>query len=287
MESKPNHLQLQQGELQLTLDPQHGGSIREFSWRGRPILRPTPEAALFDPMQFACFPMVPYANRIAGGQFVFGAHVVQLRPNWDKDPHPLHGQGWCSPWSVVRATTSAATLMFDGGGDEWPWRYRAQQHCELRASTLKIELSVENLASSPMPVMLGLHPYFCDASQALLKASVPRVWQTNDESLPIAQIATPRAWSFDAARPITSVPLDHCFVDWNGRATIRWPDRSVSLQATNCRYLHVYAPRDQDFFCLEPQSAPAGVLNRGSSDVPVLQPGERYAIALRFEFRVL
>jgi aldose 1-epimerase len=128
-----------------------------------------------------------------------------------------------------------------------------------------------------------MHPYFCDASRALLQAKVPRVWQTNSDSLPTAQIATPSAWSFDTARSISSVPLDHCFADWNGQARIFWPDRSVLLEATNCRFLHVYAPPGQDFFCLEPQSAPAGVLNRSASDVPVVQPGERYTIALRFE----
>ena len=49
--------------------------------------------------------------------------------------------------------------MFEGGGDEWPWRYRAEQQFQLSPNALSVSLSVENLALSSMPAMLGLHPY--------------------------------------------------------------------------------------------------------------------------------
>jgi len=283
MEANRAYLPLQHGDLQLILDPAHGGAIREFNRRGRPIFRPTPEHAGADPFDLACFPMVPYANRIAGGQFTFGTRSVQLDRNWRHDPHPLHGQGWRLPWTVVRSTASGATLMFEGGDDEWPWRYRSEQYCQLRANALVMTLAVENLAQSPMPVMLGLHPYFSDAARAVLQASVPRVWETDDASLPIKETTTSSAWSFDTPRPIATVPLDHCFVDWDGSATILWPDRRVTLQATNCRHLHVYAPSGRDFFCLEPLSAPVGELNRGAKNDSIVQPGQHYAIKVRFE----
>jgi aldose 1-epimerase len=286
MKIDSGHLLLQHGDTRLTLDAAHGGAIREFGWRDRPIFRPTPRSAGADPFELGCFPMVPYANRIAHSRFSFGARTVQLKQNRRNEPHPLHGQGWLSPWAVIDATASSATLMFEGGGDEWPWRYRARQHLQLNQDALAVSLSIENLAQSAMPVMLGLHPYFCDPALAQLQAAVPRVWLTDSASLPVEEVATPIDWSFDSARSIAAVPLDHCFVDWDGRASLRWPDRRLGIRAMNCRYLHVYAPAGRDFFCVEPQSAPAGALNRGADEATVLGPNGRFEMRVHFEVGV-
>jgi aldose 1-epimerase len=277
------YLVLENGDTQLTLDAGRGGAIREFSWRDRPIFRPTPRGAGDDSFDLACFPMVPYVNRIAGGRFSFGARAVRLQRNWSQDPHPLHGQGWRSPWSVLDATDSSATLVFEGGAYDGPWRYRAEQQIKLSRSTLTVDLSVENLAQSSMPAMLGLHPYFGDAGRARLQANAPRVWLTDKASLPVEEVATPVEWSFDRGRSITAVPLDNCFADWNQSAVIQWPDRRVEIRATNCRYLHVYAPPGRDFFCVEPQSAAAGALTRGQGEAEVIAPGGRFEMQVSFE----
>ena len=276
-------LVLEDEDAQLALDAARGGAIVEFNWHGRRIFRATPQSDGADSYAAACFPMVPYANRVARGHFNFGARAVHLTRNWEGDPHPMHGQGWRSTWEVVAATSSSALLTFEGGADEWPWRYRAEQHLLLSRSALSVRLSIENLAQSAMPVMLGVHPYFCDPKQAQLQASTPRVWLTDDESLPIEEVATPLDWSFDRSRPITAQPLDHCFTHWNGRAVLRWPDRRVDIRATNCRYLHVYAPSQLDFFCVEPLSAAVGALNRNGDEPTTVQPGARFEICVTFE----
>jgi len=273
-------LVLRHEDTQLTLDAARGGAIREFSWRDRAIFRPTPRSAGTDPFALACFPMVPYANRIAHGRFKSGTHAVHLKRNWEADAHPLHGQGWRSPWQVFAATASSASLMVEGGADEWPWHYLAEQHLQLGPGALSIRLSIENLAQSPMPVMLGLHPYFCDPDQVQLQATTPSVWLTDNASLPTEEVATPPDWSFDPARAITAVPLDHCFTNWNGTAVLRWPDHRVEIRATNCCCLHVYAPSGRDFFCVEPLSAAVGALNR--NEATVVQPGARFEIQVGF-----
>src|SRR5450631_2376533 len=241
-------LVLQHEATRLTLDPLRGGAIRDFDWRGHPVFRPTAAAAGDDPFDMACFPMVPFANRVAHGRFRFGSQAVQLERNWSEDPHPLHGHGWRARWSVVAASSSRARMRFEGGADEWPWRYRCEQCFDLLQDGLSVELSIENLSDAPMPVMLGYHPYFQEATRARLQAQLPRVWLTDCDSLPVQETPTPPAWGFDPARAIDAVPLDHCFSGWNGIATLRWPDRTVTVRATHCSHLHVYAPAQRDFF---------------------------------------
>lgn len=262
----------------LTLAPHQGGAVRAFEWCDRDILRPARTDGGDDPFQMACFPMVPYANRIAQGRFDFAGRTVELQRNWSEDPYPLHGQGWRAPWSVAREAPASATLAFEGGADEWPWRYHCEQRFELDHDGLGIELSIENRSVTPMPAMLGLHPYFPDAAHAELRAQLPRVWRTDDTALPLEEIESPVEWRFDPGRPVRGVPLDHCFTGWNGVASLRWPDRTVRLRAAGCRFLHVYAPAASEFFCVEPQTGAPGALARG--DAAVLAPGERLAIHL-------
>jgi aldose 1-epimerase len=276
-------LDLQNQAARLTLDPNRGGAIREFSWWGRDILRRTPAGRGDDPFEMACFPMVPYVNRIAGGRFSFEGRLVQLERNWSADPHPLHGQGWRAPWKVSAISAASATLRFEGGGDEWPWRYAAEQCFQLLDNGLLVELSVTNQSTSPMPAMLGLHPYFPDAAHAQLLASLPRVWLTDAQALPLKEAPTPPDWAFQPARPVESVALDNGFAGWNGVAVIRWPDRVCTVRATHCGFLHVFVPPGRHFFCLEPQTAAPGALNRDDGQAAVLAPGDRFSIRVQFE----
>jgi aldose 1-epimerase len=257
--------------------------IREFSWAGRDILRRTPAHAGDDPLDAACFPMVPFANRIANGRFEFGGRAVRLSRNWSEDPHPLHGQGWRARWTVIESRPSGATIRFDGGADEWPWAYRCEQQFELGEDGLSIELSVHNLSESPMPAMLGLHPYFPDPARARLRAQLSRVWLTDDAALPLREAETPKSWRFEPAAAMDTAALDHCFSGWNGLATLQWPDRTVRVRGVRCGCLHIYSPAARDFFCIEPQSAPAGALGRGAGEMNVLGPGERFSIRVDFE----
>lgn len=268
---------LQRAAMRMILAPGQGGGIRKLTWHGEDLLRPTPVGAGSDPFDLACFAMVPYANRIAHGSFHFAGRDVRLAPNWSGDRHPLHGQGWLAPWSVVAQSPASATLAFEGGADSWPWRYRSEQRFELKEDALSLELSVENLSPEPMPAMLGFHPYFPDAAHARLEALVPRVWLTDPDALPLKEIPTPAGWGFMPGRALQRLPLDHCFAGWNGTAVLRWPGRMLRVSAPGCRFLHVYVPSGRDFFCIEPQSAAAGALGR-AAEAQAVAPGERCAI---------
>jgi aldose 1-epimerase len=279
----PGHVLLRHDGAFLVLDPEHGGAIRECWCQGFALLRPSAPGAGADPLELACFPMVPYANRIAGGRFAAGGRLVQLKPNSSGDPHPLHGQGWRAHWHVTDASAADATLQLEAGGDEWPWRYRAEQHFRLTRSGLSVRLSVENLSDTPMPAVLGLHPYFVGVAEARLKAQLPRVWTVDAASLPLEELATPPAWSFAAGRALAAPPLDNCFSGWDGVAVLRWPDRSATLRATNCRFLQLYVPGGRDFFCLEPQTAATGALNRTMGEAALVRPGERFAMRMTLD----
>ena len=71
---KPETLILEDRLTRLTLAPMIGASIVNWSViaSGQPLLRPSADTALNSglPGRLACYPLVPWSNRIGGGGFV-------------------------------------------------------------------------------------------------------------------------------------------------------------------------------------------------------------------------
>jgi aldose 1-epimerase len=145
---------LRAGRLEVALAPEVGGSIARFDViRGgarQPLLRETPPDYT-DVLQAACFPLVPFANRIRGGTFDCDGRAIVLTPNMAGDKSPIHGQDWLGVWEVESADGASARLVFQHPGGEWPWTYEAGQRFALDEGGLTVELACRNLSVEPMP----------------------------------------------------------------------------------------------------------------------------------------
>jgi aldose 1-epimerase len=209
----------------------------------------------------ALYPLVPYSNRIRGGQLVFEGEQYQLARNWPGVGHPMHGDGWAHAWDVVRSDGVSAEITYlheragDSGG--WPFRYRARQSYRLDDDRLTIRISLENLEDRPVPAGIGLHPSFVRDADTQLTCHTRAVWRTDAEVLAVERTAVPADWDFSAGRKVDSVTLDNCFDGWDGRAAIVWPQHRLrlDLEATvPFRHLVIYVPPGQSSFCVEPVS---------------------------------
>ena len=154
-------VQLAAGNLRVTLSPSIGGAISAFIWEvagaSRPILRKC-NSPLEKVLDAASFPLVPFVNRIRGGQFAFRGRDVRLAPNMAGDPSPLHGQGWLNPWTVEQEDEAGAVLRFTHAAGEWPWDYEARQDFALDEGGFSVTLECRNTSGDPMPCGLGQHP---------------------------------------------------------------------------------------------------------------------------------
>jgi aldose 1-epimerase len=248
-----------------------GAAVSSLKKAGQDVLRPTPAGAT-DILDFACFPLVPYANRIADGRLAFEGREVRLPVLTRFSPHALHGEGWLAVWTVLEQTNACLTLSF-GGGD-WPWRYEAVQTLTLSDDGLRIELSLTNRDTTPMPAGLGLHPYFPRKPDSRLDAPTTGVW-TGEDIVPdrLAPSSEVIDWP---DRPIADLPfVDHCFEGWSGEARLSDADGATVLRASADR-LHVYVPTGEDFLCVEPVTHRPDVFNQaepGAQGFAVLAPG--------------
>jgi len=264
----------------LALLPELGGAISSLRHDGRDVLRPTPAGAR-DPLEAACFPLVPYANRIAHGRFAFDGQDYHLPLNADGQPHPLHGVGWQRAWEVGAVDLESATLHHRQAADvDWPWSYAAEQHFRLSERGLQVTLSVTNRDPRPMPAGLGFHPYFPASPDTRLTFDAESVWLADAEMLPTdpAEVAHLADWSAGDAVQRTCL-IDNAYAGWSGQARIDAPFGTLHLTGESTPYLHVFMLPGADFFCAEPVSDMPDAPNR-TPGMTALAPGETRQIGM-------
>ncbi|QUP52862.1 aldose 1-epimerase [Ralstonia syzygii] len=248
---------LDNGVLRADVLPGAGGGLLRFdAWRDGgpvPVFRPGRlDDALREPNALACYPLVPWSNRIGGGRFTFDGRVIDVPRTRDDEPYPLHGHGWRMPWQPVAGSGHAIELAARVEHAR-PFRCLARLRYTLAANTLRMTLTVRN-EGEPLPFGLGVHPFFPRTADVRLHAPATGMWHAAPDHLPTMMEAPPSGADFGAARRLEAgAGINHSFEGWNGHAEIVWPSRrlSVAIAAATSRYV-LYTPPGRDFFCFEP-----------------------------------
>ncbi|MDR3513947.1 MAG: aldose 1-epimerase [Caulobacteraceae bacterium] len=270
--------------------PAMGGSILSLARAGEAILRPTPQAAIEagEVRASACYPLVPYANRIADGRFSFTGAEHRLAANFPGSAHTLHGVGWLRPWRVEAADAVSCTLALEhrvirgrAGGNEpqdWPFAFDARQHLALGPEGLTVSLSVTNADDMAAPAGLGLHPFFPRRPGQRLRFASRGAWRNGPDMLPAGRVAG-GAWDHAGDPAVDAAELDNDFFGWDGLATLSAPQgpRAQVRASGAFGVLRVYTPAGRDFLAVEPVTHRADAINHpGDADgaMTVLAPGE-------------
>ncbi|MGN6480543.1 aldose 1-epimerase [Luteibacter sp.] len=299
-------LELTTDRLRVGLLPDVGGGIAHFDWLGYggpiPLMRQAlcgsalardgsidAAHAPTDPNTLACYPLIPWSNRITGGGFSHDGIRIDLARNRADDDYPIHGTGWQRAWQVDSHQPDAAVFSLhdtvEGG-----YAYGARMAYHLEHDTLRVELSVTNHGPSALPFGLGLHPFFPRHGSVQLHAPARSVWRNDERNLiPVARDAVPPAWDFSSDRPLPAGGLNNAFQGWTGAARITWPQQRLCLDVTSDVDTYVlYVPADESFFCFEPVDHPVNAVNQpggaAAHGMSVLAPGE--SLARSFAFRV-
>lgn len=293
-------IRLSAGDLSADIHPQIGGGLGGLrSHRpGRTIdwLRPASAEALRNSKarDLACFPMLPFANRIRDGRFTFASQSIRLPRNFGEHPHTIHGHGWQAPWDIVEATSDSARLRFRHTADTWPWAYVAEQHFRLDEHQLSIEISVTNHSDTTMPAGIGFHPFFPRDASTTITGTVTSMWETDDEVMPTGLVSAEAIWPPGTPLPVADVTLDNCFTGWTRTLDIAWtgPDRSMRIEASEAfDFLTVFTPPGQDFFCAEPVSHCTDAINqaaagRDDTGLVTLQPNQTLTGKITFRPKI-
>ncbi|QAY78259.1 aldose 1-epimerase [Sphingosinicella sp. BN140058] len=279
--------------LTLVLAPAWGGSIARFDYRSPekgdiPVFRGL-DADQKSILDSASFPLVPFVNRIRDGRFSFRGREVSLSLNLPGEASPLHGQGWTSPWQVVRLEDRSAELVFEHSPGEWPWAYEARQIFTLDDGGLTMVLRCTNRSDAPMPCGLGHHPYFPCTTETRLDTEVESVWTIDDKVLPVEKVWAEGRYDLKD-RPVCGQDLDHGFGGWGGTARISDPARPlrIEVRSDDAKFFQLYSPAEGGIFVAEPVTHANAALNEPEGlwpelGIKVLDPGESMSLTMRVD----
>lgn len=285
----------------LGLVPTLGGSVAAWRHQGREhtldLWRPwSGESTELNRM--ACYPLVPWSNRIGGGGFEQDGVFHPIRPHAGGSPYPIHGDGWLQPWRLEQPApdTMVMTLhasRFNGN----PYEYQASQTFRLLPTGLDHTLSVRHLGSRPLPYGLGLHPWLPRTPTCRVQARVQAVWLGGPDRLPADRSADfPPGWNLGEGVGVCGSLIDHGYAGWDGQATLDWPERGLSM--TVHARLHAshaadelccvfYRPPEGDGFCFEPVTHPINAFHLPQRPgLRVLGQGEGMSLHLEWRFAV-
>lgn len=261
--------------------PDAGGLIAALACGDVPVLRAMPPGSR-SPLDAACFPLVPWCNRIAEGRFDWEGAEVALARNFLPERHAIHGHGWQSAWAVESHGPDHCTLVHrhDGTAPGWPWAYLARQQIVLSDAGCAITLSLTNLSERLMPAGLGLHPYLRRRPESRVRFAAAGVVAVGADLIPTGEALPPAHFAdFAAGAALPAGLIDHCFTGWDGTASVTDDCGTITLAADGAGLLHLYAPEDPAILCLEPVSHLPDAANAGA--MPLCAPGETVSLSLR------
>ena len=277
----------------LQILPTLGASIAAWDWKSaqqwRPLFRPW-DGQSKDCYTTACFPLVPWSNRITDGGFTHQGQYFPILENRTGEPYPIHGDGWLQKWRITSQTANSVELTLKSDRFEGnPYIYRCTQKLTLLDDGLSIALAVTHLGTTSLPYGLGLHPYFPCNAATRFRARADGVWLSDKDPIPTAHTsAFPQTWNYNQAAALEGPLIDNCFTGWDGQAVISYPDHGLQLTMTmdNCNgYSLMYRPPGLDYFCFEPITHPINAFHMpGKPGLVTLSRGQ--TLAMHTNFRV-
>jgi len=271
-------LELHDDEAQsaATVVPGRGAIVTRFHAGGRELLY-LDEATLRDPaknVRGGIPVLFPSPGPLAGDRFERGGHSGAMKQ---------HGFARNLPWQArahddadaARATlelaSSDATLAM------YPWPFRLALGISLRGTSLRLDVSVDNTGTEPMPFAFGIHPYFQVAEKAGARIATRATRAFDNVTKTVGPFH-----GFDlTAKEVDLHLLDHGSSD----SALDWADGSrLSLRASPefGRWV-VWTLAGKDFVCVEPWTAPANALNTGES-LLVVAPGATKKLWIEMAF---
>jgi aldose 1-epimerase len=228
-------LTLQSERQQLQLVPQLGGGVALWNWNTAqgplPLLRPW-DGSLQDPGNLACFPLLPWSNRITQGGFAHQGVHYAVRENRAGEPYPIHGDAWQQAWRVQSHTAQEVVIKLESRRhNDNPHEYDAQQRFSLLEDGLRITLKLTHRNRVSLLYGLGFSPCFVFDADSRLQAAASGVWLSGPDPIPIAHSSTlPPGWDFSEPAPLAAgQPLDNCFTGWDGEMRLSRPREHLML----------------------------------------------------------
>ena len=280
-------IELTCGGVVAQVEPTEGGRIVSLIVGDVERILPKASArAIAPPLYWGCYPMVPWAGRLANGRIPTADGEVRLEPNLP--PSAIHGLGFDKPWAILERSDAVVTMSCQLRGLGWPFGGRARQTLRLGAASLDLELEVGEYTRAG-PAGLGWHPWFARPriGDVQLRLDARDVLVLDADLVPTGEVrGVTASEDLRAGPPLADRRLDQVYVRTKGPAVVRWPDLELQIEYDkSLDTVVVHTPSEG--ICVEPQTmwpnAPLlAALGVSDTGLRTLEPGERLCVSERW-----
>jgi aldose 1-epimerase len=244
--------------------------------------------------------LYPWANRLAAFSYSVAGRTVEVpddpsRIAVDQNGLPIHGViGGRLQWKLTStpdpgAQSLSASLSWTESAPElfevFPFSHELRYDARLGARRLEVEISVHARGADPVPLAFGFHPYFTSPGiprqRWLIELPAMRHLALDPNQIPVGPDRALAAERFELAGREFDDGYDSVADPARFSVAAGHRIEVEFLEGFPCA--QVFAPRDAEFICFEPMTAPANALRSGM-DLRILPAGERYRV--RFSVQV-
>jgi aldose 1-epimerase len=283
--SKTEQVLYRSDDIELVMLPGLGARMHSLHVRGINVLRTPSDVTEHerDPFYWGGFVMAPWCNRIAPGPMRVDGLTVDLPVNFN-DGTAIHGQVYAAPWE----RDTDASMAIEREGDGWPWRYRVEMDVAVNGLEVSIVQRLRNLADTPMPAGIGLHPWFPEHVKLAVHSGLVYASNENSSARPVPvdgdldlRHETEMAVGVDAAwSDPTDPPVELWWPEAGLHAVMRAPFPTLHIVAA-------YAP-ERGAIAVEPEThAPQGLrrlVNGEPGALTMIDPGAEIELPISIVF---
>jgi aldose 1-epimerase len=279
-----------------------GAGIRQLSVAGVQLAEPWDE---FAPRPFfAGATLVPWPNRVRGGQWTSDGAEQQLDVTEPELGHALHGLLADRPFDVESRDASSITLaatIYPIRGYFFQLDYSVRY--ELTAGGIRVTQRVGNVGVASAPAAFGAHPFLrvgdVPVGQLTVQSSARSFLEQDARQIPTGSAPTAGTdRDLRAGRVVDELYFDDTFadlelVDGLYRQRLSAPDgRFVEVwQEPDFDHVHVFVTRIfpgpdglTTAIAIEPMTAPPDAFNSGTG-VRWLEPGDTWSASWGIEYQ--
>jgi aldose 1-epimerase len=293
----------EESELEATFHPGAGMLCSSLRHRGDELLAQNAGVAAYAQRGATMgIPLLyPWANRLAGFSYTAAGRTVEVphdptRIAVDQNGLPIHGViGGRLRWELTStpgpgARSLTASLSWSESAPElfevFPYSHELRYEARLGSARLEVEVGVHASGADSVPLAFGFHPYLSlpglPRERWEIELPAMRHLALDANQIPVGPEQALAAEQFELA----GREFDDGFDSVAERARFGVAaGRRIEvefLEGFPCA--QVFAPRNRQFICFEPMTAPANALRSGMG-LRVLGAGGRYRA--RFSVQVL
>lgn len=263
-----------------------GGGLRRCTYAGADVLASYGEDKL--PPKAAGSVLVPWPNRLRGGQYTFAGHSYQLPITEISRANATHGLARWVRWTPKAVDTAAVTLAVDIPPQlGWPFELHVEITYAMHPEHgLAVTTVARNQGATAVPFGIGFHPYVAlrggRLDDTVLRVDAEQRIVTDEALLPVGvQAVGGTPYDLRQGRKLGAQRYDDAFtglstVDGRGVAEVSSGSAGARLWFDETfRYLQVFTTEDLagvPAVAIEPMTCPADAFNSGSGLI-VLNPG--------------